>query len=90
MLLPLGKLDISLQKKISENLNITLNGTNIFNTMGFRPVIDTPELNMMQRGFLNLSKPQAKMTVTYNFGNNNIKTKKIRESEEAKRVIVND
>ncbi len=90
ILLPLGKLDISLQKKINENLNITLNGTNIFNTMGFRPVIDTPELNMMQRGFLNLSKPQAKMTITYNFGNNNIKTKTIRESEEAKRVIVND
>ncbi len=90
ILLPLGKLDISFQKKISDNLNITLNGTNIFNTMGFRPVIDTPELNMMQRGFLNLSKPQAKMTITYNFGNNNIKTKKIRESEEAKRVIIND
>ena len=45
---------------------------------------------MMQKGLLNLSKPQAKMTITYNFGNNNIKTKKVRESEEAKRVKVND
>ena len=83
---PMGKLDISAQKKIDENIILTLNGTNLLNTMKFRPMIDTPELNLLQQAEFNFLKPQAKITLTYNFGNSNVKTKKIKLSEESKRI----
>ena len=83
---PMGKLDISAQKKIDENIILTINGTNLLNTMKFRPMIDTPELNLLQQAEFNFLKPQAKITLTYNFGNSNVKTKKIKSSEESKRV----
>ena len=83
---PMGKLDISAQKKIDENIILTLNGTNLLNTMKFRPMIDTPELNLLQQAEFNFLKPQAKITLTYNFGNSNVKTKKIKSSEESKRI----
>ena len=83
---PMGKLDISAQKKIDENIILTLNGTNLLNTMKFRPMIDTPELNLLQKAEFNFLKPQAKITLTYNFGNSNVKTKKIKSSEESKRI----
>ena len=83
---PMGKLDISAQKKIDENIILTLNGTNLLNTMKFRPMIDIPELNLLQMAEFNFLKPQAKITLTYNFGNTNVKTKKIKSAEESKRV----
>lgn len=83
---PMGKLDISAQKKIDENIILTINGTNLLNTMKFRPMIDTPELNLLQQAEFNFLKPQAKITLTYNFGNSNVKAKKIKSSEESKRV----
>lgn len=83
---PMGKLDISAQKKIDENIIVTLNGTNILNSMKFRPMIDTPELNLLQMAEFNFLKPQAKITLTYNFGNTNVKTKKIKSAEESKRI----
>lgn len=83
---PMGKLDISVQKKIDENIIITLNGTNLLNSMKFRPMIDTPELNLLQMAEFNFLKPQAKITLTYNFGNTNVKTKKIKSLEESKRI----
>ena len=83
---PMGKLDISAQKKIDENIILTLNGTNLLNTMKFRPMIDTPELNLLQMAEFNFLKPQAKITLTYNFGNSNVKTKKIKSAEESKRI----
>ena len=66
---PMGKLDISAQKKLDENIILTINGTNLLNTMKFRPMIDTPELNLLQMAEFNFLKPQAKITLTYNFGN---------------------
>ena len=83
---PMGKLDISIQKKVDENIILTLNGTNLLNTMKFRPMIDTPELNLLQMAEFNFLKPQAKITLTYNFGNKNVKSKKIKSSEESKRI----
>ena len=83
---PMGKLDISAQKKIDENIIVTLNGTNLLNSMKFRPMIDIPELNLLQMAEFNFLKPQAKITITYNFGNKNIKTKKIKSTEESKRI----
>ena len=63
-----------------------LNGTNLLNTMIFRPMIDTPELNLLQMAEFNFLKPQAKITLTYNFGNKNVKSKKIKSSEESRRI----
>ena len=83
---PMGKLDISAQKKLDENIILTINGTNLLNTMKFRPMIDTPELNLLQMAEFNFLKPQAKITLTYNFGNSNVKTKKIKSAEESKRI----
>ena len=83
---PMGKLDISVQQKVNENIILTLNGTNLLNTMKFRPMIDTPELNLLQMAEFNFLKPQAKITLTYNFGNKNVKSKTIKSSEESKRV----
>jgi hypothetical protein len=87
---PMGKLDISLQQKINENIILTLNGTNLLNTMKFRPMIDTPELNLLQMANFNFLKPQAKLTFTYNFGNRNVKAKTIKASDESSRIKTSD
>ncbi len=87
---PMGKLDISLQKKINENIILTLNGTNLLNSMNFRPLIDTPELNLIQMANFNFLKPQAKLTFTYNFGNRNVKVKTIEASDESNRIKTSD
>ena len=87
---PMGKLDISLQQKINENITLTLNGTNLLNTMKFRPMIDTPELNLLQMANFNFLKPQAKLTFTYNFGNRNVKAKTIKVSDESSRIKTSD
>ena len=83
---PMGKLDLSIQKKVDDNLIITINGSNLLNTMKFRPMIETPELNLIQSAELIFLKPQAKLTLTYNFGNKNVKAKKVNSSEESKRI----
>ncbi len=49
-------------------------------------MIDTPELNLLQMAEFNFLKPQAKITLTYNFGNKNVKSKKIKSSEESRRI----
>ena len=87
---PMGKLDLSLQKKINDNIILTLNGTNILNTMKFRPLFETPELNLIQMANFNFLKPQAKLTFTYNFGNRNVKTKTIKTSDESNRIKTSD
>ena len=83
---PMGKLDLSIQKKIDENFILTLNGTNLLNTMRFRPLIDIPDLNIIQSADILFLKPQAKITLAYSFGNKNVKSKKIESSEESLRI----
>ena len=85
-MLPMGKFDVSLQRKINERLNITLNGTNLLNTMVFRPKIDIPELSLYQSGYFNFQKPQVKVTAAYNFGNQKVKGKQAKQSDESSRV----
>tara|TARA_A100001011_G_scaffold164604_1_gene173224 strand:+ start:211 stop:2604 length:2394 start_codon:yes stop_codon:yes gene_type:complete len=87
---PMGKLDLSFQKKINDNIILTLNGTNVLNTMKFRPLFETPELNLIQMANFNFLKPQAKLTFTYNFGNRNVKTKTIKTSDESNRIKTSD
>ena len=86
VMLPMGKFDVSLQRKINERLNITLNGTNLLNTMVFRPKIDIPELSLYQSGYFNFQKPQVKVTAAYNFGNQKVKGKQAKQSDESSRV----
>jgi hypothetical protein len=49
-------------------------------------MIDTPELNLLQMAEFNFLKPQVKLTLTYNFGNRNVKAKRIKVSEESSRI----
>ena len=69
-----------------ENFILTLNGTNLLNTMRFRPFFDIPDLNIIQSADILFLKPQAKITITYNFGNRNVKSKKIESTEESQRI----
>ena len=64
--------------------------TNVLNTMKFRPIFETPELNLIQMANFNFLKPQAKLTFTYNFGNRNVKTKTIKTSDESNRIKTSD
>ena len=86
ILRPMGKLDVSLQKNINDNISITVNGSNILNTMAFRPYWDTPEVGINSEAIANFVKPQAKLTLVYNFGNRNIKAKEIEATEESSRI----
>ena len=87
-MLPMGKLDLSLQKKVNDNLSFTLNGFNMLNTLQFRPIIENTELNLTQTAQLIFTKPQVKLTVNYTFGNQRVKAKKVKVSDEASRINV--
>ena len=87
-MLPMGKLDLSLQKKVNDNLSFTLNGFNMLNTLQFRPIIENTELNLTQTAQLIFVKPQVKLTVNYTFGNQRVKAKKAKVSDEASRINV--
>ena len=69
---------------------MTINGTNLLNTMRFRPLIDIHDLNIIQSADVLFLKPQAKLTFTYNFGNRNVKAKTIKASDESSRIKTSD
>ena len=54
--------------------------------MVFRPKIDIPELSLYQSGYFNFQKPQVKVTAAYNFGNQKVKGKQAKQSDESSRV----
>ena len=54
--------------------------------MVFRPYWDTPEVGINSEAIANFVKPQAKLTLVYNFGNRNIKAKEIEATEESSRI----
>ena len=83
--LPNGSLNIALQKK-KGNFIYTLNGENILDTKKWRRNSYIPELNYTSNFIADFSPPQVKLSVAYNFGNQKIKAKEIKESEESKRV----
>lgn len=83
--LPNGSLNIALQKK-KGNFIYTLNGENILDTKKRRRNSYIPELNYTSNFIADFSPPQVKLSVAYNFGNQKIKAKEIKESEESKRV----
>ena len=83
---PIGSLNLSLQKKY-KNLTYTLNGDNILDTQIFKVSSMGSELftQIMRWDF---RQPQIKFSILYNFGNQNLKMKKIKSAEEAKRIKV--
>ena len=87
-LLPMGKLDLSLQKKVNDNLSLTLNGFNMLNTLQFRPIIGNTELNLTQTARFIFAKPQIKLTANYTFGNQRVKAKKGKVSDESSRINI--
>ena len=80
-----GTLNVAIQKK-KGNFIYTLNGENILDTKKIRRNALIPELNYETKFVADFSPPQFKISIAYNFGNQKIKTKEIKESEEAKRI----
>ena len=82
----LSTVNLSLQKKY-KNLTYTLNGDNILDTQIFKVSSMGSELftQIMRWDF---RQPQIKFSILYNFGNQNLKMKKIKSAEEAKRIKV--
>ena len=76
------------QKKIN-NLTFSLNGTNILDTAQFRFRTNNSPEEFNQSWDLDFNPPQIKLSAIYNFGNQSLKTKKIRSSSESNRVRVN-
>ena len=85
---PNGSLNIAFQKKI-DNLTFTLNGTNILDTARWRFKTNNSPEEFNQSWDLDFNPPQIKLSAIYNFGNQSLKTKKIRSSSESNRVRVN-
>ncbi|MAW50643.1 MAG: hypothetical protein CMC41_05885, partial [Flavobacteriaceae bacterium] len=85
---PNGSLNIAFQKKIV-NLPFSLNGTNILDTARWRFRTNNSPEEFNQSFDLDFNPPQIKLSATYNFGNQSLKTKKIRTSTESNRVRVN-
>tara|TARA_B100001559_G_scaffold64305_1_gene52040 strand:+ start:1431 stop:4049 length:2619 start_codon:yes stop_codon:yes gene_type:complete len=84
-LLPMGSLNLALQKKL-KNFTLTLNAENILDSQRFRFEVDSQ--NLQQNGEFNFRPPQTKLSLIYNFGNQELKTKKIKSSSEADRVKI--
>ena len=83
IVLPAGALNLALQKKY-KNFTYTLNATNILDTQRFRfETINTAQ-NFYQD--FNFSPPQIRFAASTSFGNQKIKQKQLRKSEEASRV----
>ena len=89
-LLPAGMLNLTLQKK-TDNFIYTLNATNILDTNLFRWDSDIPGIKLESFGYIDFAPPQIKFNVAYNFGNQNLKSKKVKSSDQANRIqIQND
>ena len=89
-LLPAGMLNLTLQKK-TDNFVYTLNATNILDTNLFRWDSDIPGIKLESFGYIDFAPPQIKFNVAYNFGNQNLKSKKVKSSDQANRIqIQND
>ena len=85
--LPRGSLNLAFQKKIND-LTITLNGNNLLDTEQWRFETNNPDDGFNQYFDLDFRPPQVKLSVIYNFGDINIKTKKNRPNNQSSRMNV--
>ena len=73
--LPRGSLNLAIQKKL-KSLTLTLNGNNLLDTEHWRFETNNPNGEFNQSFDLDFRPPQVKLSVIYNFGNQNLKAKK--------------
>ena len=85
IVLPAGALNLALQKKY-KNFTFTLNATNILDTQRWRFESINAAQNFYQDFDVNFSPPQIRFAISMSFGNQKIKQKQLRKSEEASRV----
>ena len=88
-LLPAGMLNLTLQKK-TDKFIYTLNAVNILDTNFFRWDSDIPGIKLQSFGFVDFAPPQIKFNIAYNFGNQNLKSKKVKASDQTKRIQIQD
>ena len=88
-LLPAGMLNLTLQKK-TDNFIYTLNAVNILDTNFFRWDTDIPGIKLESFGYIDFTPPQVKLNIAYNFGNQNLKSKKVKASDQTKRIQIQD
>ena len=86
--LPNGSLNFGIQKKV-DNIIFTLNATNILDTQQWRFESTNEEIQYFQSFNIDFVPPQVKFSVAMNFGNQNVKVKKIRDSQESNRIKIN-
>ena len=86
-LLPAGMLNITLQKK-TDNFIYTLNAVNILDSNYFQWDSDIPGIQLQSFGFIDFTPPQIKFNIAYNFGNQNLKSKKVKASDQTKRIKI--
>ena len=82
---PNGSLNLGLQKKF-KSYTLSLQAENILDKQDWQFLTENPEDNYRQQMNWSFRPPQVKLSLSYRFGDNNIKVKEIRESEETKRM----
>ena len=85
--LPRGSLNLAIQKKL-KSLTLTLNGNNLLDTEHWRFETNNPNGEFNQSFDLDFRPPQVKLSVIYNFGNQNLKAKKINQNKGSSRMNV--
>ena len=85
IVLPAGALNFALQKK-HKKFTYTLNATNVLDTQRWRFESKNEVQNFYQDFDVNFSPPQIRLAVSMSFGNQKIKQKQLRQSDEASRV----
>ena len=90
---PFGSLNIGIKKTLRGKLgSLSLNATDILNTFKFRLIADLPAQNLVNDARLRFSVPTVRLTYSLNFGNNELKQKRERETgaeDESGRVHTN-
>ncbi|MDG1684512.1 MAG: TonB-dependent receptor [Flavobacteriaceae bacterium] len=82
---PNGSLNIGLQKKFNA-YTLSLQAENILDTQDWQFLTENPDANYRQQMNWSFRPPQVKLSLSYRFGDNNVKVKQIRETEETKRM----
>jgi hypothetical protein len=86
---PLGSVNAGIQKRIASGQGtLRISADDLFHTNLWRFNTNIPSANLDNRGFLDFSSRNVKLTFTWNFGNSKIKNVNIRSgSEEEQRRV---